>query len=165
MVKNEFKRNCKFEDLTNKIIAFIKNNKNKKNVCEKRLNYSLNIKGEKDYNYRFPSSNKMIEEIKYLKIIEKFTGFKVYLNPERKNNGRAPDYWIEDIDELWDLKCLDGNGNDTIERALREAKNQTENIILKPRNSKFTIKEIKDKKRVLHFPRGMCAPFLSTIIS
>ena len=109
----------------------------------KRLNYALDIYGNKYYNYYFEPDKKLKEEIKYQSILEDITGYKIYLNPKTKEQGvRTPDYWFEDTNELWDLKYINGNNRSTIDAILRKSKNQSNNIILVPNKTKMSIDTI-----------------------
>lgn len=136
-----------YEDLTDKLKNRIESNKNKKiNVPERRLEYALDKEGNKYYNYYFDPDKDIIEELEYQKLIEKCTGYKTYLNPKTKTqNVRTPDFWIEDIKELWDIKGIDGEAKDIINNILHKASKQTHNIILKQRKTSYSIDYLKEE--------------------
>ena len=136
-----------YEDLTDKLKNRIESNKNKKiNVPERRLEYALDKEGNKYYNYYFDPDKDIIEELEYQKLIEKYTGYKTYLNPKTKTqNVRTPDFWIEDIKELWDIKGIDGEAKDIINNILHKASKQTHNIILKQRKTSYSIDYLKEE--------------------
>ena len=77
----------------------------------------------KYYDFYYDDDKYLKEEIKYQKLIEKITGYKVYLNPITKLQLiKTPDYWIKDTNELWDLKNLNGNVENLIDNVVNNAK-------------------------------------------
>lgn len=138
------KEELPYEDVTEQL----KNMQGNPNPQERRLNYSIDSDGNKHYDYFFEDDKKIIEEIKYQKKLEELTGYKVYLNPKTHSDGyKSPDFWIEDINELWDLKGIDGNSKNVIDNILHNAseKFQTPNIILKQRKTTYEIDYLKEK--------------------
>ncbi len=130
----------KYQDLTTTLQNM---NKNKQSP-ERRLNYALDINKKRYDNFYFEQDKKMQDEINMRELIESWTGYETYLNPKTKTqNIRTPDFWLKDIEQLWDLKKINGNKNSTIENLFKTAKGQTENIILKPNKTKLTKAEIK----------------------
>ena len=104
--KNFKIKNKSYQDLTENLRKMNGNIE----IKERRLNYSIDINKNKYENCYFEPDKKLVEERKYQQLIEKKTGYETYLIPKPKQeNIRTPDYWIKDIDELWDLKGLDGN--------------------------------------------------------
>lgn len=142
-IKTNIKETTKiYEDLTNQL----KKMQGNTIASEKRLNYALTLDGIRYPGYYFEPNNKLTEEIKYQSLIEQKTGYSVYLNPKAKEQKiRTADFWIKDIDELWDLKGIDGNKPKTIDTIFKNAKGQTENLILKQRKTDFSTEEIKEK--------------------
>ncbi|HAB67271.1 MAG TPA: hypothetical protein DCE23_07880 [Firmicutes bacterium] len=137
-------KNPSYKDLTEDL----KNMKGNPNPVERRLNYSIDSEGNKHYDFFFEDDKKMIEEIEMQKELEKITGYEVYLNPKTHSDGyKSPDFWIEDIKELWDLKGIDGNSKNIIDNILHNAseKNQTPNLILKQRKTSYEIDRLKEK--------------------
>lgn len=150
----KIKQDLSYKDLTEQL----KNMNGNPNPIERRLNYSIDSEGNKHYDFYFEDDKKIREEIIIQKKLEEITGYKVYLNPKTRSNGyRSPDFWIEDTNELWDLKGIDGNSEKVIDNILHTAsdkKFQTSNLILKQRKTfheigylKEKIKEIFDKNQ------------------
>lgn len=115
---------------------------------ERRLNYSLDKDGTKHYDFFFDKDDDIMDEILCQRRLEEITGYKVYLNPKtHTQNKKTPDFWIEDTNELWDLKGIDGNAKEIIDNILNKAckSMQAENLILKQRDTSHEIEYLKSK--------------------
>lgn len=137
----------KYEDLTDNLSKIIEKNKNNTNyVLNRRLEYSMDKDKNIYYDCYFDPDKYVQEEIKYQGLIEKYTGYKTYLNPKtHTQNVKTPDYWIEDIDELWDLRNIDGESPNIIDNILNKKSKQTYNLILKKGNTPYDIDYLKEK--------------------
>lgn len=77
--------------------------------------------------------------------LENTFGGKIYMCP-RVNNPigvNTPDYLWKN--EYWDLKKITGNGNRTIDSAIKKKKNQASNFIFDVSNSKLSNEDIKEQ--------------------
>ena len=130
-----------YKDLTEKF-KYVK----KDRVKLKRLKFALDKNLNKYYDYYFESDNDLKEEIYFQKILERITGCSIYLNPKtHTKNVKTPDYYFKDTNELWNLKGIDTNSLNGIDHIFYKAINQTYNLILKQRNTKFDIDHISNK--------------------
>ena len=136
-----------YKDLTKKLVELIKKYKQINIVIpERRLNYALDKDKNKYKNYYFEKDDSIKEEIRYQKLIERYTGYKTYLNPKTYTQYiKTPDFWLEDVDELWDLKGIDGNAKDIVNNILHKASKQTYNVILKQRDTLHSIKYLDNR--------------------
>lgn len=81
-----------------------------------------------------------------IKNIDRKLKHKVYRNPKLIiKNKKSPDYYVEDINELWDINGLDRMSKALLENTLSKAciKKQTPNIVLIKRNTKLSITKLK----------------------
>lgn len=137
-----------YEDLTEQL----KNMSGNPNPVERRLNYSIDGDNIRRYDFFFEKDKDLIEEIECQKKIEEKTGYKVYLNPKtHTQNKKTPDFWIEDINELWDLKGIDGDSESIIDNILSKAckKKQTPNLILKQRETALNNNELNKQLKFI----------------
>lgn len=136
-----------YEDLTDNLSKIIEKNKNNTNyLLNRRLEYSMDKDKNIYYDCYFDPDKYIQEEIKYQGLIEKYTGYKTYLNPKtHTQNVKTPDYWIEDIDELWDLRNIDGESPNIIDNILNKKSKQTYNLVLKKGNTPYNIDYLKEK--------------------
>ena len=136
----------KYYDYTKKLKSIINSNKDKqfKKMKLRYLKYSLDKSFNQYDKYYFDSRKRLKKEIEFLKIIESKTGYTVYLIPKSKiQNVKTPDFWIKELNEVWDLKCVYGNGKNRINNIFYKSKQQTENIIIKIENMYLDCKRIK----------------------
>lgn len=113
---------------------------------ERRMSYAMDKEKNIYFDIYYDPNETMKEELKYQKILEKKTGYKIFLNPKtRIQNVKTPDYWIMDKDELWDYKGIDGNGKDIIDNIFHKAEHQTYNLFLRQRKTKLNIRRIKNE--------------------
>lgn len=144
IVESESKTRTTYIDLTKQL----KSPKETLSLKERRLDYSIDSNNNKHYDFFFEDDNRIKEEIECRKRLEELTGYKVYLNPKTHSDGyKTPDFWIEDTEELWDLKGIDGNSKNVIDNILHNAsdKFQTSNLILKQRKTSYETDYLKEK--------------------
>lgn len=128
--------NSCYEDLTNSVK---KNSDPIKNI-DRKLSYSIDYNGNKHYDYFFEKIPKKMldEEKKYRQILESLLKHKVYRNPKPKGDGfRSADFIVENLNESWDVKGLDGKSKSLIENTLGNAckKRQAPYLMLHKRNT------------------------------
>ena len=86
------------------------------------------------------------EEKKYRQILESLLKHKVYRNPKPKGDGfRSADFIVENLNESWDVKGLDGKSKSLIENTLGNAckKRQAPYLMLHKRNTPKKIRTLK----------------------
>ena len=121
---------------------------------DRKLNYSIDSKGNKhsDCFFEKMKKEKIEEEKKYRKILESKLLHKVYRNPKTYGDfNKTPDYWVEGIEQLWDLKGIDGNSNNVIDNILHNASRnfQTPNIVLLQRETEHSIVELEKQLKYI----------------
>ncbi len=145
----------KYQNLTN--------NYKYRNYNIKRLYFAMDKDKNVYSDFYFDKDEDIKEEIEMQKILEELTNNNVYLNPKTFTSGvRTPDYWIKETNELWDLKCIDGNSKGIIDSIFHKCKNQTNNVILKKRKTSLSsitivneIKRIFDKNKRTYIKQVM----------
>jgi hypothetical protein len=110
----------------------------------KRLDYyEINNKIYADC-YFLP--NKYIkDEIKYARWLSKYFNSDVYLVPQVKTNGvRTPDYWVERTNCYWDLKMINGNYKDIIDKIMKKSKEQTSRLLIRINESRLPVNYLRE---------------------
>ena len=110
----------------------------------KRLDYyKIN---NKIYNDCYFLPNRDLKyEIKYARWLSKYFDSNVYLVPQVKTNGvRTPDYWVERINQYWDLKMIDGNYKDIIDRIMKRSKQQTSCLLIRINKSILSVQYLRE---------------------
>ena len=156
-------KEVKYEDLTK-----ITNQKSTeiKNI-DRKLKHSIDSEGNIHIECYFEKMKKerINEEKKYRSILESKLNHKVYRNPKPIiKNKKSPDYYVEDINELWDVKGIDGKSKNLIENIFGNIckTKLTSNAILVQRKTPFDINKLKSD--VIHMFKNKKKTFVKQIM-
>ena len=134
-----------YEDLTN----ITKQNRKKGRIPKRKLDFSIDSNGNKYKNYFFDEKEKIINEIRYQRVLERYLNEEVSLNPKARgiNGKRFPDYLIKKKNITWDLKTLDGESLEIIDNVLGKEwkKKQSPNVVMHIGNCPHSNKYLKEK--------------------